>query len=63
MYLEAPGLRIYDLNADPLNPRLLWVDSGNGGHDATVVGDPSVRFSRPVVPTSTTSRIGPNPNF
>ena len=39
MYLESPGLRIYDLNPDPLHPRLLWEDGGSPGHDATVVGD------------------------
>ena len=40
MYLELPGLRIMDLNADPRNPRLVW-DSNEptGGHDATVVGN------------------------
>jgi len=39
MYLESPGLRIYDLNADPLNPTLVWQENGTSGHDATVVGD------------------------
>ena len=39
MYLESPGLRIYDLNADPLNPSLVWQDNSVAGHDATVVGD------------------------
>ncbi len=39
MYLEAPGLRILDLNADPLHPSLLWEDGSGSGHDATVVGD------------------------
>jgi choice-of-anchor B domain-containing protein len=39
MYLEFPGLRIYDLRADPLNPQLVWQTSPNNGHDATVVGD------------------------
>ncbi len=39
LYLEIPGLRIYDLNADPLAPRFVWAANSGGGHDATVVGD------------------------
>jgi len=39
MYLEGPGLRILDLNGDPLQPFLIWADNGVPGHDATVVGD------------------------
>ena len=39
MYLESPGLRIFDLNGDPLQPFLIWADNGVPGHDATVVGD------------------------
>jgi choice-of-anchor B domain-containing protein len=39
MYLEFPGLRIFDLRADPLAPRLVWESTPSGGHDATVVGD------------------------
>ena len=39
LYLEAPGLRIMDLNAKPTNPTLVWSDSTQGGHDATVIGD------------------------
>ena len=39
MYLEFPGLRIFDLNPDPLNPVLVWEDAPREGHDATVVGD------------------------
>ncbi|MCG8604009.1 choice-of-anchor B family protein [bacterium] len=42
MYLEndsrPPGLRIFNLNADPTNPVLVW-QRGNFGHDATVVGN------------------------
>ncbi|MFQ5602708.1 MAG: choice-of-anchor B family protein [bacterium] len=39
MYLEDPGLKILDLNADPTNPALVW-DSGDfRGHDAAVIGD------------------------
>lgn len=39
MYLEVPGLRIFDLTADPTAPRLLWNDALAAGHDATVVGN------------------------
>ncbi|MFQ5569689.1 MAG: LVIVD repeat-containing protein [Rhodothermales bacterium] len=39
MYLEIPGLRIMDLNDDPVNPEQVWSDGQNGGHDATVVGN------------------------
>ncbi len=39
MYLEGPGLRVFDLNGDPLRPRLIWSTNGVPGHDATVVGD------------------------
>lgn len=39
MYLEIPGLRIYDLNADPEDPGFVWATNTTGGHDATVVGD------------------------
>lgn len=39
MYLEFPGLRIFDLNADPLNPRLVWSDDPVQGHDAAVIGE------------------------
>ncbi len=39
LYLEAPGLRIMDLNPDPTDPLFVWSDSTQGGHDATVIGD------------------------
>lgn len=40
LFAEAsvPPLSIYDLNADPTNPRRIW-GGGISGHDATVVGD------------------------
>ncbi|NIR50679.1 choice-of-anchor B family protein [candidate division KSB1 bacterium] len=38
MYLECPGLRIYDLRRNPAQPELLWEDPFSGCHDATVVG-------------------------
>lgn len=37
MYLEVPGIRIYDLNPDPTDPQLVW-SGGSNGHDATVIG-------------------------
>lgn len=39
MYLEDPGLRIFDLNADPTNPVLLWEANSAAGHDASVIGN------------------------
>ncbi len=38
MFGEGQGLKIYDLNSDPVNPAEVWTDGSNGGHDATVVG-------------------------
>lgn len=37
MISEVSGIRIFDLNPDPLNPRLLW-SRGGDGHDASVIG-------------------------
>ena len=41
LYLECPGLRIYDLNQDPLSPVLIFNDNDtdNACHDAAVIGD------------------------
>ncbi len=39
MYSECPGLRIFDLNPDPLNPVQVFNDGSAECHDATVVGD------------------------
>ncbi|NIT55333.1 MAG: hypothetical protein GWN00_03575, partial [Aliifodinibius sp.] len=39
MYLEYPGLRIYNLNPDPTSPQLVWSKQTGDGHDATVVGN------------------------
>lgn len=39
MYLEFPGLRIYNLNPDPTDPQLVWEKQTFDGHDATVVGN------------------------
>lgn len=38
MYLQLPGLRIYTLGADPLNPAYKW-RNGKYGHDATPSGN------------------------
>ena len=41
LYLECPGLRIYDLNQDPLSPVLIFSDNDNDNacHDASVIGN------------------------
>lgn len=39
MYAEYPGLIIYDLNPDPVNPVMIWTDSTTDGHDASVIGN------------------------
>ncbi len=38
LFAEYPGLRCYDLNADPTptSGGYLWYDGGSGGHDSTV---------------------------
>lgn len=36
LFAEIPGLRCYDLNADPTPAPYLWFDGTNGGHDSTV---------------------------
>ncbi|QNJ96673.1 choice-of-anchor B family protein [Constantimarinum furrinae] len=38
LYTSSPGVRIYDLNADPTNPNLLTT-VGSEGHDVTVRGN------------------------
>ncbi|NIS47837.1 MAG: choice-of-anchor B family protein [Aliifodinibius sp.] len=38
LFLESPGIRIYDLNTTPENPSIVW-SGGSEGHDATVIGD------------------------
>ncbi|MFQ5771652.1 MAG: choice-of-anchor B family protein, partial [bacterium] len=37
MYLECPGLKIFNLNPDPTNPELIWSDGTLACHDATVI--------------------------
>ena len=39
MYLAVPGLRIYDLNNNPLNPAEIYSDNACTGHDVAVIGD------------------------
>jgi choice-of-anchor B domain-containing protein len=39
MYLSARGLRVMDLNADPINPSQVYFDNSCEGHDITIVGD------------------------
>lgn len=39
LILSDPGLRIYNLTADPVAPKLLWSDETDGGHEAAVVSD------------------------
>ncbi|MGH1363449.1 MAG: LVIVD repeat-containing protein [Calditrichia bacterium] len=40
MVTESPGIRIYDLTADPTAPRLLWQGGRpDQGHDANIVGN------------------------
>ncbi|HXV14527.1 MAG TPA: choice-of-anchor B family protein [Candidatus Krumholzibacteria bacterium] len=36
LFAEIPGLRCYDLNADPTPAGYLWYDGTSGGHDSTV---------------------------
>lgn len=39
MYLECPGLSIYDLNPNPAAPQLIWSDGTSNCHDAAVIGN------------------------
>lgn len=45
MYLESPGLKIYDLNPNPLVPQLVYNDPSCIGHDVTIVGNRLYDFS------------------
>jgi choice-of-anchor B domain-containing protein len=45
MYLESPGLRIYDLNPNPLNPQLVYNSPTCTGHDVTIAGNRLYDFS------------------
>jgi choice-of-anchor B domain-containing protein len=39
LFAESPGLKVYDLNPDPLAPALVWDSGDGGGHDAAVIGN------------------------
>ena len=39
LILSDPGLRIYDLNDDPINPKLLWWDGTDNGHESAVLSN------------------------
>ena len=39
LFAEIPGLTVYNLNVDPLNPVFIWSDGTDDGHDALVVGN------------------------
>lgn len=45
LYLAAPGLRIFDLNTNPVNPNLLFTDNSCNGHDISIVGETLFDFS------------------
>lgn len=45
MYLESPGLRIYDLNPNPLIPQLIYNSPSCTGHDVTIAGNRLYDFS------------------
>lgn len=45
MYLSAPGVRIFNLNSDPLNPELVYSDNSCNGHDISIIDDRLFDFS------------------
>ena len=45
MYLESPGLKIYNLNPNPLIPQLVYNDPSCIGHDVNIVGNRLYDFS------------------
>ena len=45
LYLSSPGLRIFDLNSDPVNPALVYTDNSCNGHDISIVGQTLYDFS------------------
>jgi choice-of-anchor B domain-containing protein len=45
MYLAAPGVRIFNLNTDPLNPELVYSDITCDGHDISIIDDRLFDFS------------------
>lgn len=53
---EVRGLKIYDLNADPVNPALLW-QNGNEGHDAALIGNRLYDFHGGINPLNRYAKI------
>ncbi len=45
LYISAPGLRVFDLNADPLNPVMVDADTSCDSHDVSIVGQRLYNFS------------------
>ncbi len=45
MYIESPGIKIYNLNPNPLSPQLVYNDPSCIGHDVTIVGNRLYDFS------------------
>lgn len=45
MYLSVPGVRIFDLNTDPVQPTLVYSDNNCDGHDISILGDTLYDFS------------------
>lgn len=38
LYGASPGMKMYDLNADPTDPQLVWHDTIASGHDMVTIG-------------------------
>jgi choice-of-anchor B domain-containing protein len=45
LYLSVPGIRIFDLNTDPINPVQKYSDNSCIGHDISIVGNRLYDFS------------------
>ena len=45
MYLSSPGVRIFNLNPDPLNPELVFSDTQCDGHDISIIDNRLFDFS------------------
>ncbi len=45
LYLSSPGLRIFDLNFDPIKPTMIYSDLSCDGHDISIVGGRLFDFS------------------
>ncbi len=53
---EVRGLKIYDLNPDPVHPQLVW-QNGSEGHDAAVVGNRLYDFHGGLNPSNRYTRV------